>query len=258
METMTGSAIFVFGCIIGSFINVCIYRIPKSISIIRPGSACPSCKTPIKWYDNIPLISFILLKGKCRQCNATISARYPVVEVLTGFYFLLLYFKFGLSLELPVHMLFGGVLILVSFIDLELQIIPDILSLGGLGAGFILSFLRSGFSYMDAIYGIFLGGGILFAIAMGYKLVAKREGMGGGDIKLLAMIGAFCGIKGVIFSLMSGSLMGTVVGIPLMLIKREGTRYAIPFGPFLSLGALIYVFAGEAIIYGFFDFLAIK
>ncbi len=258
MEIMIELIVFIFGCIIGSFTNVCIYRIPKGVSVVRPGSACPSCGNPIKWYDNIPLISFILLKGRCRQCKTTISFRYPIVEVLTGFYFLLLYFMICLSFELPIQLLSGGILLLVSFVDLELQIIPDILSIGGLIAGFLLSFVRPGFSYMEAVYGIFLGGGILFAIAIGYKLVARREGMGGGDIKLLAMIGAFCGIKGVVFSLMSGSLIGTLVGIPLMLIKREGTTYAIPFGPFLSLGALIYVFAGEIIIYGFFDFLAVK
>jgi leader peptidase (prepilin peptidase) / N-methyltransferase len=258
METMIGLVILIFGCIIGSFINVCIYRIPKGVSIVRPGSACPSCGNPIKWYDNIPLLSYVLLRGKCRHCKSAISVRYPVVEILTAFYFLLLYFKFGFSIEMPIHMLFGGILIIVSFIDLELQIIPDILSLGGLAAGFLLSFARPGFSFIDSLYGIFLGGGILFAIAGGYKLVTKREGMGGGDIKLLAMIGAFCGIKGVVFSLMSGSLIGTLVGIPLMLIKRQGSTYAIPFGPFLSLGALIYVFAGEIIIYGFFNFLSIR
>jgi len=255
MERIVELAVFIFGSIIGSFLNVCIYRIPKDKSIIRPGSSCPACNTSIKFYDNIPIVSYILLKGRCRHCNAHISFKYPLVEVITAFLFLFLYDKFGMTLELPVYMVFLSLLVVISFIDLELQIIPDILSLGGLVAGFFLAFFRPSFTWLDSIYGIFLGGGILFAIAMGYKLIAKREGMGGGDIKLLGMIGAFCGIKGVVFSLMAGSLIGTIVGIPLMLIKREGRTYAIPFGPFLSLGALLYVCAGEVIIYGFFDFL---
>ncbi|MBA4416354.1 MAG: prepilin peptidase [Syntrophus sp. (in: bacteria)] len=256
MERIVELAVLIFGSIIGSFLNVCIYRIPKGKSIIRPGSSCPACNTPIKFYDNIPIISYILLKGRCRRCNAPISLKYPAVEVITAVLFLFLFNKFGFTMEFPVYMLFVSLLVVISFIDLELQIIPDILSLGGLVAGFLLAFFRPSFTWLDAIYGIFLGGGILFAIAMGYKLIAKREGMGGGDIKLLGMIGAFCGIKGVVFSLMAGSIIGTIVGIPLMLIKRQGTTYAVPFGPFLSLGALLYVFAGEIIIYGFFDFLS--
>lgn len=254
-----GYIIFLFGSIVGSFLNVCIYRLPRNRSIVLPNSFCPSCEKPIKFYDNIPIVSYIFLRGKCRYCGSRISPRYPVVEFVTASLFFLLFSKYGISVELPVNMLFVSLLIVISFIDFDFQIIPDVLSLGGLIAGFILAFSRTPiFFYLDAVYGILLGGGILFAIAYGYQLITKREGMGGGDIKLLGMIGAFCGIKGVLFSLMSGSIIGTAVGIPLMLIKGKDTKYAIPFGPFLSLGALLFVFLGDRIIYEFFRFVAGK
>lgn len=250
--------IFLFGAIVGSFLNVCIYRLPREKSIVFPRSFCPSCEKSIKFYDNIPIISYLYLMGKCRHCGAKFSVKYPIVEFITAALFTLLYIMTGLTVELPVMLLFVSILIVISFIDLEFQIIPDILSLGGIVVGFLLSLVRTNFGMLDSIYGIFLGGGILFAIAYGYQFLRKREGMGGGDIKLLGMIGAFCGIKGVIFSLMSGSLIGTIVGVPLMFIKGKGTGYAIPFGPFLSLGALIFVFAGDRIIYEFLGFLARK
>lgn len=249
-------SVIIFGCIIGSFLNVCIYRLPRSKSIVLPRSFCTSCEKPIKLYDNIPIISYLLLKGKCRQCGAKISIKYPVVEFITAFLFLILFRNYGLSFEFLVNALFISLLIAISFIDLEFQIIPDILSIGGLLAGFALAFFRKPvFFWIDAVYGILAGGGILFAIAYGYQFFTKREGMGGGDIKLLGMIGAFCGVKGVIFSLMSGSLIGTLVGIPMMLIKGKDTKYAIPFGPFLSFGALTFIFIGDRVIYEFLSFI---
>jgi leader peptidase (prepilin peptidase)/N-methyltransferase len=161
-----------------------------------------------------------------------------------------------------VTLLFVTLLIVIAFIDLDFQIIPDILSIGGLVAGLVLAVFRPMFLYLDpkfgfldALYGVLLGGGVLFVIAFGYQLIMKREGMGGGDIKLLAMIGAFTGFKGVLFSLIGGSLIGTLVGIPLMLIKKENTKYAIPFGPFLSLGAVIFLFSGDRLIYVFLNIL---
>jgi leader peptidase (prepilin peptidase)/N-methyltransferase len=248
-------SVFIFGSIVGSFLNVCIYRLPREKSIVTPRSSCPSCEKPIKFYDNIPIISYLLLKGKCRHCGEKISLRYPLVEFITAFLFFLLFRQFGISVELPAIMLFVSLLIVISFIDFDFQIIPDILSLGGIAVGFLLSLVRPHFGVLDAIYGILLGGGILFVIAYGYQFLRKREGMGGGDIKLLGMIGSFCGIKGVIFSLMSGSLIGTIVGIPLMFIKgkEQGTGYAIPFGPFLSLGALLFLVMGDRFIYGFIN-----
>jgi leader peptidase (prepilin peptidase)/N-methyltransferase len=239
--------VFVFGAVIGSFLNVCIYRIPRSKSIVKPNSFCPNCEKPIKFYDNIPIVSYILLGGKCRHCGAKISMRYPFVELMTAVIFLMCYHRWGLSYESFIQMFFVSLLIVISVIDYDFQIIPDILSIGGLVLGLLIAIVRPGFQFMDAFYGVLIGGGVLFVIAYGYQLIMKREGMGGGDIKLLAMIGAFTGLKGVIFSLIGGSIIGTLVGIPLMLIKKENTKYAIPFGPFLSLAAFLYLFIGTNI-----------
>jgi leader peptidase (prepilin peptidase) / N-methyltransferase len=249
---------FVLGAIIGSFLNVVIHRIPRDQSIVSPGSTCPSCGSAIRFYDNIPLLSFLVLRGRCRKCGMRISVRYPSVELITALVFAACFHVFGFSIELPVALVFVSLLIVISFIDLDFMVIPDILSLGGLLLGVILSFVRPGFSFLDSLFGVLLGGGLLFVIAKGYELVRRREGMGGGDIKLLGMIGAFCGIKGVIFSLIAGSFIGTAVGIPMMLIKRQGTQYALPFGPFLSLGALLFAIAGGNLIDGFFSLLSWK
>jgi leader peptidase (prepilin peptidase)/N-methyltransferase len=255
---------FVLGAIIGSFLNVCIYRIPADRSIVRPGSRCPVCGGPIAGYDNIPLVSYLLLRGRCRKCGCNISIRYPLVELLTAALFVVFSRVLGLSIELPVTLAFACLLIAASFIDLDHMIIPDVLSVGGLLFGVALSFVRPSFGSADSLGsllagagalkgmpaalerlatslgGVLAGGGVLYAIAASYELVRKKEGMGGGDIKLLGMIGAFCGIEGVIFSLVIGSFIGAAVGIPLMLIKRRSMTYALPFGPFLSLGALVY------------------
>ncbi len=253
---------FILGAIVGSFLNVCIFRMPREKSIVRPGSSCPGCGAPIRFYDNIPLLSYLILRGKCRKCGEPISIRYPAVELLTALLFAALVGIFGLSVDAAAALILACLLIVISFIDLEFQIIPDILSLGGLLLGVLLSLVRTppffdqeilvSFRSLPAILqsllGVLLGGGILYAIARLYELVRKTQGMGGGDIKLLAMIGAFCGITGVVFSLVAGSIVGALVGLPLMLIKGQGTKYAVPFGPFLSLGALLYVFAGDTLI----------
>ncbi|OPY81021.1 MAG: Leader peptidase PppA [Syntrophorhabdus sp. PtaU1.Bin058] len=277
--------IFIFGAVLGSFLNVCIYRLPKEeggedaeISIVQvpslflkqirsistPPSNCPKCKHPIRFYDNIPIVSYVLLGGKCRDCGAKISLRYPLVELLTAIACLILYRQFGLTFEFFVSLFFTALLIVISFIDLDHQIIPDILSIGGLAAGLFFAVFRPAFkvlypkfNILDSLFGVLLGGGVLFLIALGYKFLAKREGMGGGDIKLLAMIGSFCGIKGVIFSLMAGSLFGTVVGIPVMIAKGTGTKYAIPFGPFLSFGAFLYILSGDMLIRFFLNILRV-
>jgi leader peptidase (prepilin peptidase) / N-methyltransferase len=247
--------IFVLGAIIGSFLNVCIYRLPREKSIVTPRSACPHCGRLISFHDNIPLLSYLILRGKCRACSASFSPRYFIVELLTALLYVAVFQVTGIGLELFVGLLFVSVLIVVSFIDLDFRIIPDPLSLGGLLVGIGLAFFRSGLSYVDALLGILVGGGLLWVIAFLYELARKQEGMGGGDIKLLAMIGAFCGVKGVFFSLVSGSLLGTMVGIPLMLIQHADTKYALPFGPFLSAGAVLYVLAGERLIYALIMFI---
>lgn len=239
---------FLLGAIVGSFLNVCVYRIPAGKSIVSPPSSCPHCGQLIRWYQNIPIISYLLLGGKCASCRAVIALRYPAVECLTGVLFLLVLYFFGFSLATPIYWLFVAALVVITFIDLDHQIIPDVISLSGIVVGFGCSFLIPWLSWVDSLLGILLGGGILYAIAWGYEVLAKREGMGGGDIKLLAMLGAFMGWKAILPIVFLSSLLGTLVGVPLMLLRREGTRLALPFGPFLATAAVIYLFWGEGIV----------
>jgi leader peptidase (prepilin peptidase)/N-methyltransferase len=246
---------FFLGTIVGSFLNVCIHRIPQGKSIIAPASHCPRCKTPIRFYDNIPLVSFIILKGRCRKCEAPISRRYPLVEFLMGLFSLMLLLRFGISTLYLIYLAFFASLTLVSFIDLPLRIIPDVISLPGIVIGLVISFLHPQMSVKDSLIGVLLGGGSLYVVASVYHVITKREGMGGGDVKLLAMIGAFIGWKGVLFTILCSSFIGTVVGVTLMLVSSADSKYAVPFGPFLSLGAVIYVLWGEALITWYLGFL---
>jgi leader peptidase (prepilin peptidase) / N-methyltransferase len=237
--------VFVIGAAIGSFLNVCIYRIPAEESIVRPASRCPSCGHPIRFYDNIPIFSFLLLRAKCRDCGAKISWRYPLIEGITGLMAYLLFLKFGISLNFLVYFIFTAVLIVITFIDIDHQIIPDGISLPGIPLFFLAAIFVIGLPWLEALIGLLAGGGVLLAIALGYELLTKREGMGGGDIKLLAMIGGFLGWKSLIFVLLFSSLSGAVIGIAAMIIKKQDTKYAVPFGPFLSLAAVAYIFWGD-------------
>lgn len=241
-------AAFILGAVIGSFLNVCIYRIPAGQSIAFPPSRCPECHTPIRWYQNVPILSWLVLGGKCASCKTPISHRYPMVEALTGGLFVLVFYCFGISLATLVYWLFAAALVVITFIDIDHQIIPDVISLPGTLAGFFCSFAVPWLSWTDSAFGILLGGGSLYAVAVGYELLTKKEGMGGGDIKLLAMIGAFLGWKAVLPVIFFSSLMGTMVGVPVMLVKKADRRLAIPFGPFLAAGALFYLFWGAAVI----------
>ncbi len=243
---LLGAFVFVFGAVIGSFLNVCIYRLPEQQSIAKPLSQCPHCHHPIRFYDNIPLISYLILKGKCRDCGEKISWRYPLVELITAILALFLFAKFYLTLNFLVFFIFTAVLIVITFIDLDHQIIPDLLTLPGIPIFFLLAVFVVGVPWMEAAIGLLIGGGVLFVIALGYEVITKREGMGGGDIKLLAMIGGFLGWKSLIFVLLFSSLLGAVIGIALMLIKKEDMKYAVPFGPFLSAAGVAYLFWGDA------------
>jgi leader peptidase (prepilin peptidase)/N-methyltransferase len=236
---------FIVGAAIGSFLNVCIFRIPAESSIIKPSSQCPSCHHPIRFYDNIPIISFILLRARCRDCGEKISWRYPLIELITALLTLLLFMKFGLTLNFLVFFIFTAVLIVISFIDLDHQIIPDILSLPGIPIFFLAAVFIVKVPWHEALIGLLVGGGVLFLIALIYEFITKREGMGGGDIKLLAMIGGFLGWKSLIFVLLFSSLAGAIVGITAMVIKKQDMKYAVPFGPFLSLAAIAYIFWGD-------------
>ena len=245
--------IFMFGASAGSFYNVCIYRIPKKKSIVTPGSACPFCKKPIPFYFNIPVFSYFILRGKCRYCKHPFSPRYPLVEALTGVILIALYIKFGYSLTTIFWFVFISILIIISFIDIDYQIIPDIFSLPGIVIFSTACMFVPEFSFIDSILGILLGGGILYLIAVIYYILKKTEGMGGGDIKLLAMIGAAIGWKGVIFTIFIGSLTGTIAGIIIMISSNViDIKLKIPFGPYLSIGAIIYIFFGQALIRWYF------
>jgi leader peptidase (prepilin peptidase) / N-methyltransferase len=247
---LTLSALSVFGACAGSFLNVCIYRIPRKKSIVFPGSACPACQAPIPFYANIPVMSFIFLRGRCLFCRHPIPWRYPLVEAVTGLMAVLVFLRFGLTPEAGVWFAFAAALLLVSVIDLDFQIIPDCISLPGIFIFGALAWLVLGQSPLAIGLGILLGGGILYAVALVYYLVRRTDGMGGGDIKLLAMIGAATGISGVLFTLFAGSVLGTVAGVAAMVRHRRTDRQMkIPFGPYLSAGALLYVFYGDRIIF---------
>ena len=240
--------IFAVGAAVGSFLNVCIVRLPKGKSLVKPGSHCPTCQSPIRFYDNIPLLSYLVLRGKCRRCKTPISLRYFLVEGLSGLNGLALFRTFGLGLELPVYFVFFSALLVVIFIDLDTWTIPDVITLPGIVAGVAASFLLPHLNLWQSLLGLLVGGGVLFLVAMGYQLVRKREGMGGGDIKLLATIGAFLGLPGVIFTLFASSLAGSLAGVLLMFKDKSGGGTRIPFGPFLALAAMSYVFWGPTLI----------
>ncbi len=238
----------IFGALVGSFLNVCILRLPKEESIVWPGSHCPQCKKPIKFYDNIPLMSYFLLRGKCRYCKGSISLQYPLVEGITALSSLFLVMKFGPSLSFFIYFIFVAALIVITVIDLYHQIIPDLISLPGIAVGLLLSLINPYITFFNSLIGILLGGGSLFLVATLYQWFFKREGMGGGDVKLLAMIGAFLGWKAVILTILLSSLVGSIIGVTIMFLKGKDFKYAIPFGPFLSLGAAISLFYGYDII----------
>ncbi len=242
---------FLFGLVFGSFFNVVIYRLPLKKSILYPSSFCPKCGINIKPYDNIPLISYALLRGRCRNCGARIPFRYPFVELLTGVLFCLSLYKNGFNIELVGILLFTSIMIITAFIDLDYMVIPDRITLPGIVVGFAVSLLRGGITPVDSAVGLVAGGGILFLISVLGDWAFKKESMGGGDIKLAALIGAFIGWKGVLVTLILSSFLGASVGILMLLFSRTFSKrenHQIPFGPFLSLASIIALYWGNEII----------
>ncbi len=253
---MTGYEIliFLFGLVTGSFMNVLIYRIPRNLSIVRPGSRCPQCGAPIKPLDNIPLLSFILLGGRCRSCGSRIHWRYPLVEFLNGALWVLAYYRYDLGLSLLPLLLFLSGLVVITFIDLEHMIIPDVITLPGALVGIILSpllmdpFARYDYlGFINSLFGALTGFILFLIISIAGTWFFKKEAMGGGDIKLMAMVGAFTGWKGVLLTTFSGSLLGAIVGIAIILRKKSSDT-TIPFGPYLAMGAMVSLFFGEEIL----------
>lgn len=241
-----------FGLCLGSFANVCIYRIPLNKSIVHPPSSCPQCGGRIRYYDNIPVISYLFLLGRCRQCKASVSWRYPLVETLMALLSLALFIRFGYHPQYFLFLLFAGTLLTLSFIDLDHKILPDVLTLPGIAVGWAVSFLPGGISWLDSLIGLVSGGGALYLVAALYARITGREGLGGGDMKLLAMIGAWLGWISLPLIVLMSSLSGAVIGSVFILVGGKGARTQIPFGPFLSLGALSYLFFGREISIWYF------
>ncbi len=272
----------VVGAMVGSFLNVCVHRMPKGLSIVKPGSACPKCATPIRWYDNFPVLSWVLLGAKCRTCKARIHWQYPLVELITCLLFLAVYWKFGMTLASPVYMTLMAALVLVTFIDLADWTIPNEVTFPGMPLGIACSVVamlypESGLLLdkpLMSFVGLLVGGGSLYALDMLSLLIMKKRGMGFGDVKLLAMLGAFFGPLGVLVIVVISSFFGSAIGITMILITRgkpaqapapkdseddfdamtPGGHY-LPFGPYLVLGGITYVFYGPQIIQRYLEYI---
>ncbi|MBU2590716.1 MAG: prepilin peptidase [Nitrospinota bacterium] len=234
---------FILGTIIGSFLNVCIYRLPRKESVVSPPSHCRSCDSRIAWYDNVPIVSWLVLRGKCRGCGSPISIEYPIVEFVTGLIYLFTYLRYGQSPYLVIYLLLFSAFLVIAIIDFKHQIIPDMITLPGTAIGIAAPFFLNYMTPKASIIGLLVGGGLFFLIAL-----LSRGGMGGGDIKLMAMIGTFVGWPGVLVTTMIGSLLGAIVGIALMIMGKKGRKSQIPFGPFLIIGATVYILWGGYII----------
>lgn len=238
---------FLFGSLLGSFGNVVIARWPKGESLVRPRSHCPSCERTLSWFDLVPIFSWIFLRGRCRSCKAKISARYPLVELVTGALFSLVYLQYGLSWTALELCLLSFGLVTVSMIDYDHYLLPDLFTLSGIVIGLVGSVLNPERDFLSAFGGVLLGGGFLWSIAYLYFVFRKQEGMGGGDIKLLAWIGAVLGWKAIPFVILVSSLVGSVAGLLSGLRSEEGMKKVIPFGPFLAAGALLYYLGGQGL-----------
>jgi len=280
--------IFVFGLVIGSFLNVCITRIPEEVSIVAPGSRCPRCGTPIKWYDNVPVLGWMWLRAKCRSCGLPISGMYPLVELATGLLFVACYLEFGLTQTMVKWLFFTCLLIVLTITDLRVRMLPDLVNWPGFAAGLFFSavvppddgttaWLSVSFGLplpprviglLDGLLGAAFGSFVLWAVAAIYKRVRGREGMGMGDVKMMAMVGAFLGVRGAFMTILLGTLLGTLVGVAIILVlylvgwqrklaeraSRRGlgsvnnlrwtiaTQYQLPLGTFLGIAAVAIVY----------------
>lgn len=251
METII--LIAVFGLSWGSFLNVIIYRLPRRISLVKPPSSCPRCHQKIRFYDNIPLLSFILLGGKCRHCNARIPLSYPLVELLTPLGLLLLYSKYALSFGFIAASLFFSALIILGFIDFYHQILPDEITLPALALALIYSFFRSDLSLRQALVGAAAGAGFLLFVYGAYYLLRKREGLGMGDVTMMLMIGAYLGLRLTVLTLILASLAGAVFGSFFILVKKKSLQVALPFGSFLAVAGFVALLWGDKIITSYFS-----
>lgn len=276
---------FILGSMVGSFLNVCVYRLPRGLSVVKPRSKCPKCENPIAWYDNIPVVSWLVLGAKCRHCDQPISWQYPLVEAITGLLFLAVFWRFGIAIATPVYMLLSAALVLVTFVDLTDWTIPDEVTLPGIPIGIVCSVLvmvypESGLAVMgpfelpvvNSLVGVVVGGGILYALDKGALLFLKKPGMGFGDVKLNGMLGAFFGLYGAILVIVIAAFIGSIIGVILILLEKrrpaesgekdedepEGhgkpaPGHYLPFGPYLALAGVIVMLAGPAMIDFYFN-----
>lgn len=238
----------VFGLIIGSFLNVVIARVPARKSLWKPGSSCPGCDAAIAWHDNVPLLSFAALRGRCRRCGITIPWRYPIVEATTAALFALAYWKFGPTPEFVSAALLVSMLVAITGIDLQHQIIPDVISLPGVVAGFLANLATGRVPWMESAIGIIVGGGTFLVI-----ILASGGGMGGGDMKLGAMLGAFLGWKVVLLTIFIAVVLGGALAVALIASGLRGRKDPIPFGPFLATGGAVSLFWGERVVRWYLD-----
>lgn len=236
-----------FGLLVGSFLNVCIFRLPRGTSIVWPASACGSCKRELRWFENIPIVSWVVLGAKCARCKAPISLQYPLVEAITAGLFVLVAATTPAGPQLAARLLFVCALIVLFGIDLEHQILPNSITLPGIVIGVLFSLIGPP-GWRASLLGVLLGGGVLYAIAWGYYAVRREEGLGMGDVKMLGMIGAFLGWQAVLLTLVLASLSGAVIGVAMISLQRGSMKYALPFGTFLAIGALVAMFTGQPII----------
>lgn len=247
VDLTTAVLVGVFGLSVGSFLNVCIHRLPNDESLVRPRSYCPRCRTPLRWYDNVPLLGYVMLWGRCRTCDMPISAMYPLVEVVTAVIFVAGYLLVDQQWLLASRLVFACAMIVLFVIDLQHRILPNVITLPGVLIGFVFSwFLPPG--WFDSLVGMMAGGGILLLMAEAYYRIRKEEGLGMGDVKMLAMIGAFLGWKLMLVTLVLSSFMGSIIGLTVIALKKGDVKYALPFGTFLAIGALVSSVAGEALL----------
>ncbi len=244
--------VFILGLIFGSFFNVCIFRMGEDESVAHGRSRCRHCKKQIPWNLNIPVLSFFMLRGKSACCAKPLSVQYPLVELGTALLFLALFWCFGLTLQWVVYAVFCSALLVLSVIDIHHQIIPDEISLTGIPLGLVASFLTHDISWISSILGIVLGGGLFFSIAWLYEKYTGQEGLGGGDVKLLAMLGSWLGVESIMIIVVFSTFLGSVFGVTLMATGRANSKAAIPFGPFLATAATIYLFARQPLLEFFY------
>ena len=241
------------GAVVGSFLNVCIHRLPRDRSIVWPASACARCGRELSWFENIPILSYLVLRGRCRTCRETISIRYPVVEAIAAVMFAAAWWYYGPGPLLASRLIFGCALIVLFAIDLEHQLLPNSITLPGIVVGFAFSLVTEP-GWLASVLGILLGGGVLYAVAAAYFFVRREEGLGMGDVKMLSMVGAFIGWKLTLMTLLLASFAGSVIGVLLIAFRGRDMQYALPFGTFLAVGAGLAASVGTSLLDWYFRF----